>query len=187
MTIELPPRDLRQYLLDDLAEIESAIEGYTAGRLSAYQTIAIQLRTMLTDARPLLRRVVPGATFQRLRAPHTTSASGFVAYYVDFRGLFTIGTGSPIVQVEVTEDLVDVDEWLDDWIVQPGIKIRDLIREVGSKDVAHMDDNPGRAMSVLETNLILGVGGRRVEMVRPVIVGIGQYVARRVHTLLEAE
>lgn len=57
-----------------------------------------------------------------------------------------MSTGPPYLTVTldvVENDLVPVDEWLNDWIVQPDMIIRDLIYQVASKEVAHTDAEIG--------------------------------------------
>jgi hypothetical protein len=191
--IDPMPRDLRQHLLDDLAEIDAAVEGYREGRTGAYQTIALQLRNLLTDtsrAGPLLIRVVPGATFHRLRPPDPRFAEPVaegrvMVWEFDPRGMLSLGGGVPaIVTLDVTEELIGIAEWLNDWVIRRDITIRNLIHEVASKDAAHTDDAPGPTMVALESNQVLFRNGARDDMVRPVIVGLGEYVARRIHHLV---
>ena len=189
MTHEQPLRDLRQHLIDDLIEIEAAVEGYVEGRSSAYQTVAGQLRNLLTDtsrAGPLLIRVLPDATFHRLRPPtaRPDDAESVTVWEFDPRGSISIGGGLPVVSLELTGELIPVEDWLDDWIVTRNVRIRDLIHEVASKDVAHTVPERGPTMATLEANQYLINSGTRFETARPVIVGVGEYVARRARELL---
>lgn len=145
--------DLRRSLVDDLEEIEAAVTAFKAGRESAYQTVAIQLRNLLADtsrAGPLLERVLTGAKFERLRPRSRPAGSDpdrrRMTWTVDCRGVMHMSTGPPYLTVTldvVEDDLVPVDEWLNDWIVQPGMIIQDLIYQVASKEVAHTDAEIG--------------------------------------------
>lgn len=61
-------RDLRRALVEDLEQIEDNVALYKAGRDSAYQTVALQLRVMLlSEQRGLLARVLPNATLHPVR------------------------------------------------------------------------------------------------------------------------
>ena len=74
-----------------------------------------------------------------------------------------MGGGPPLVALAVTDELISVDDWLDDWVIRPGIVIRELIHEVGNKDAAHTDDDRGPIMNALESNqtLVHAGGGSR--------------------------
>ncbi|MDA0815556.1 MAG: hypothetical protein O2924_03180 [Chloroflexi bacterium] len=196
-----PTRDLGSLLEDDLEEIESACLRYEQGQLSAYQTVAIQLRNLLTDrdrrSGPLLERVVPGATFEALKDPVETDSGpqhlGGNQYSVtvlafDARGHIALRAGATALWVpEVLPDrLVTVQSWIDDWVIRPEIRIGTLIHEVASKDAAHTDDDAGETMGRLEQSLIYAMNGQQIPFSRPVIVGIGNYVARRARELLTA-
>lgn len=145
--------DLRRSLVDDLEEIEAAVTAFKAGRQSAYQTVAIQLRNLLADtsrAGPLLERILTGAKFERLRPRSRPAGSDpdrrRMTWTVDCRGVMHMSTGPPYLTVTldvVEDDLVPVDEWLNDWIAQPDMIIQDLIYQVASKEVAHTDAEVG--------------------------------------------
>ena len=160
------------------------------GRSSAYQTVAVQLRNLLADTSrsgPLLLRVIPQAKFHKLKEPDFplgTIPEGAVMWEMNPRGSLTLGGGLPTIRLEVTDELIAIDEWLDDWIIVRTARIRDVIYEVASKDVAHTDSTRGTAMSAIEGNQELVAGGQRLEIVRPVLVGIGEYVAVRTRELL---
>ena len=200
MTTRSPVRDLRRFLIEDVEEIESAVSRYHAGQLGAYQTVAVQLRNLLTDTSrsgPLLQRVIPDATLEALQPPmsetysrETTGPdSDIVSIWVfDARGALTISGGNPprLTLIVDTTRLVSPEQWANDWIWQPAIRIRDLVHEVGSKDAAHTDQAAGPTMSALEAALLYSHDGVQIPMARPVIVGIGEYIARRIRALLSA-
>ena len=88
---------------------------------------------------------------------------------------------------------ISIDEWLDDWILSTDIRIRDLIHEVASKNVAHTDPLAGPTMDAVKTAhswTALGAGaeeeGRSFTMIEAAIVGIGEYVAHKARELIVA-
>lgn len=198
MTTEQHPRDLQRFLLEDLDEIESAVTRYSDGQLSAYQTVAVQLRNLLTDtsrAGPLLPRVFPDVKFETLRRPARPKPPNEklppgvnVATIIVFdpRGSFIFG-GSKPPRIELAIDpyqFVAPGVWINDWICRPDVRIRDLIHEVASKDAAHTDSDSGATMSRLESSLVYMQNGAAIEMARPVLVRIGEYVATRLRSLV---
>jgi len=184
-------RELLPLLQEAVEELLSACARFRRGEVSAYLTVAVQLRKMLTDshpsAGPLLTRVIPDATFEALAPPYARAEWGEQTFWgADFRGAIGLRSGGPpqldlMVQSDV---LVPPTDWLSDWIVTPDIRIGALIREVGNKDGAHADNDAGPIMTALDEQLRSSSPRGPIDMRKIVIAGIGQYVLYRVLTLM---
>jgi hypothetical protein len=134
--------DLRLALNEAIEEIEAGCRDFIGGRVSAYQSVATQLRKLLTEKNALLQRVLPNVKFARLRPPKDPNAS----WAVDPRGTLSISSGMPPIHIELETtpgEEVSPQEWMNDWIVTPDCSIRDLIKEMGNKESAHTDDKLG--------------------------------------------
>ena len=188
-------QNLRKALIDALEQIEDNANSFEErGRESAYQAVAIQLRKLLTDKHPLLPRVLPDFKLERLRPPadfwdgdKDRREGRWVVMAVDPRGVLELGGGRVVWKPEVSPgDFVAVDEWIDDWVLNPGVKIRDLIHQTASKEVAHTDRKVGQ--SVFNANeLRVRAAGKTVELHRRLIVGLGKHLAEKVREALASE
>jgi len=186
----MPQRDLRQALLDDLEQIEDNAALYHAGRNSAYQTVAIQLRNLLLGGeRGLLLRVLPGATMHLLRPPQITEPDGpkvVTALYFDPRGSVRLGgvPGGAQLNLDFTEQVVAVGEWLDQWIYTPEVTLRGLIGATANEEVAHTE---GEIAAAIEAANTMKFSGRRVQgrqLHAMAIVALGDYVVLRTRIML---
>jgi hypothetical protein len=202
-------RDLRAELLSDLEQIEDNAALFGEGRQSAYQTVALQLRNLLLGGRSaLLNRVLPYATFHPIRdkgddvleeplppGRHRTTLFGHAVLRVPWHGR----PGAITLPVDESLAPVSVNRWIDQWVLVPGIKIRDLVASTANEEVAHTNDARGSVLAQLSGMQVSMIWPQHVEarrfdqgfdaqqLYQMAIVGIGEYVARRVRVLLEAQ
>ncbi len=201
-------RDLRGELIADLEQIEDNIALYKAGRDSAFQTVALQLRNVLLGGRRgLLLRVLPEAKFHPIAngddvAAGDTSpdAPGKAAItilgHVEFRPPWRGQRASITLPIDLNKEPIQIEEWLEQWVVVPTVKIRELIASTANEEVAHTQSERGSLLRQLAGSGVIVVSpedlaaGRldrsRVaqETYQMAIVGIGEYVASRVRELL---
>jgi hypothetical protein len=186
-------RNLRRELIADLEQIEDNTRLYRAGRNSAYQAVAIQLRNVLLGGRRgLLARVVPNPTLHRVRPSHVPphvltlfETPNVNAFILDVRGSLRLSTTPPGAQVniEFVEELVSLGTWLSDWIIRPDVTVERLIKQVADEEVAHTQDNVGETIARTEDFALGGAAQQRVHR-HMVIVSLGEYVAKRVRELI---
>ena len=62
-----------------------------------------------------------------------------------------------------------------------------MIHEIASKDAAHADLGVGPTMGALEKSLQLVANGKPIDIAPPVIVALGDYVARRTRQILATD
>lgn len=197
---EVSRRDLRRELIADLEQIEDNAKLYQAGRNSAYQAVAIQLRNLLLRGRrALLPRVIPNPEFHQLR-PSRIPADKLEAFgrgrqkgdvvvvdILDVRGKLRLITGPPGAEVdlEFVDDLplIPLENWLTQWIIRPDIAIGQLIEEVADEEVAHTQDHVGKTIARASKWSFGGAAAQRI-LRHLVIVALGAYVARRVRDLI---
>ena len=186
-------RDLLRALLDDLEQIDDNADLFEEGRVSAYQSVAVQLRNLLVNKDRLLPELIPDATLHELEAERTDqlASKGGVLLAATPRGVtMTISTGGPSSGVlRVTDRTLPLDEWLDQVIVYPNFRIRQLIHEIASSEVAHTGEKIGGATSAANQLSIRSSGSARdPELHQLIIVAIGRYIAERIRVLsLKAE
>ncbi len=210
-------RDLRAELIADLEQIEDNIALYKAGRDSAFQTVALQLRNVLLGGRRgLLLRVLPRATLHRFTEPEAPDEpavdptpdeelpAGWKRGTHDVV-LFGHATISPPWRGERGKIALPIDEhavslpvgaWLEQWIIRQDVKIRALISSTANEEVAHTEDERGELLAKLAGSGLLRISREDLEagrlntatvaqeMYQMAIIGIGEYVARRVRDLL---
>lgn len=201
-------RDLHKELVADLEQIEDNVALYRAGRDSAYQTVALELRNILLgERRGLLVRVLPDATFHPISdgepsdEPHPEPSPGGTRRIVlfghaEFRPPWQGQRASITLPIDGSKEPLPLAEWLRQWIVQPDVRIGALIRSTADEEVAHTQDERGKLLSKLagagvwvvsKDDLEAGrLDRHRVaqEMYQMAIVGVGEYVAHRVRELL---
>ena len=188
-------RDLGRELVADLEQIEDNAELYLRGRKSAYQAVAIQLRNLLLGGRRgLLCRIVPDIhlhAFRPGKAPtddeiikrfHQPTSKRVISTTLDVRGQLVLSTGNGApVQVKIEFDdrpNLTIDQWLDQWIINPDLKVRSLIEGVANEEVAHTQESLGRdVVKAAEWTLAGRAQGHEVR--HAVIVALGQYIAHR--------
>lgn len=186
-------RDLRRELIADIEQIEDNARLYRAGRNSAYQAVAIQLRNILLGGRrALLARVVREPRLHQFR-PSDISPEALATFrrdpgnamILDVRGAIELSTASPgaKVELEFTDDLLPLDSWLEQWIVRPDVTIGRLIKEVANEEVAHTQDKIGRTIARTQDFVFGGAASER-QMRHLVIVALGEYVAGRIRDLI---
>jgi hypothetical protein len=186
-------RDLRRELVADIEQIEDNVCLYRAGRNSAYQAVAIQLRNILLGGRrALLARVVREPRLHEFRPseipPEELEAfrrDPSSAMILDVRGGIELSTASPGAQVELefTDDLLPLGSWLRQWIIRPDVTIERLIKEVADEEVAHTQEEIGRTVARTQDFIFGGAASGR-QMRHMVVVALGEYIAGRVRALI---
>ena len=209
-------RDLREELVADLEQIEDNIALYKAGRESAFQTVALQLRNILLGGRRgLLVRVLPGATLHRFTEPESSDEPVVEPPDEELPDGWKRGThdvvlfgqakisppwrgerGKIALPVDEHAVPVPVGEWLEQWTIRPDVKIRALIRSTADEEVAHTQSERGELLAKLAGSGVLQISREDMEagrldtasvaqeMYQMAIIGVGEYVARRVRDLL---
>lgn len=208
-------RDLREELLADLEQIEDNIHLYgVLGRDSAYQTVALQLRNILLGQRQgLLVRVIPQATLHSFtdsdftEVPTQAPSEEDKARWKKRTGITLFGhanastrwrrdRGSITLPIDKNAVPLAINEWLQQWIIQPDIKLGPLIHSTASEEVAHTNRERGKLLAKLEGSGIMTLSSEDFEagrldkiqvaqeMYQMAIIGIGEYVAQRIRELL---
>lgn len=186
-------RNLRKALIDDLEQIEDNARLYRQGRNSAYQAVAVQLRNLLLGYdRSLVRRLLPGATFHEFGElpggpapplPDSNDKTVTVAY-VNPRGSIQLG-GPAGAQLELSfgEVELSLDEWLEQWIFNPDVKLGRLITATANDEVAHTENKIAQTIrKANEWRFAGGAAGRELHAMA--IVALGEYVATRIRQML---
>lgn len=203
-----PHRDLRAELVADLEQIEDNVLLYKAGRNSAFQTVALQLRNLLLGARRgLLLRVLPDANFHPIADKDASDKPGPTEPGVSRVTLFGHAEYRPPWRGERASLTLPIDEeaealspavWLQQWTVRPDVKIEALIRSTADEEVAHTVSERGDLLKMLAGSGVWLVSPEDMEAGRldehrvaqetyqMAIIAIGEYVARRVRWLLAA-
>ena len=145
-----------------LEQIEDNVALYKAGRDSAYQSVALQLRTILLGGhRGLLARVLPDATFHPVRgkydeeieegsAPDDPQLKPVILFgHAEFRGPSRGERTSLTVPIDDLREPLPTGEWLTQWIVRPDISIHALIARTANEEVAHIDEKRGKLLAKL--------------------------------------
>jgi hypothetical protein len=179
---------------------------YKAGRDSAYQAVALQLRNLLLGGRrALLLRVLPTATFHAFvddEAPGPTEQGvnevvvfGHAEYRPPWRGQ----RGAIGLEVDPAKEPLAVSAWLRQQILEPGITVEGLVRSTTNEEVAHTQEERGALLASLADAGVLAISKADLEagrldqarmaqqMHEMAIVGIGEYVVQRVRALLANE
>lgn len=189
------PRDLQKALLADLEQIEDNAHLYRIGRESAYQAVAIQLRNLLLKGRRgLLGRVISQPMLHQFRSSNLPTKA-LESFYkdpskvniVDVRGRLRLSTSPPgvlQVQLEFTDVLLELEKWLDQWIIRPDAKLGSLIRDIANEEVAHTQDEVGDTIARTENFALSGIARERIVR-NAVIVSIGEYITSRTREILE--
>ena len=187
-------------MIADLEQIEDNAALFRDGRNSAYQAVAIQLRNLLLKGRrSLLERVFPGVRLHPLNPLPVHEHIGGNTYRTTIFGHANLNMGSPgrsFLTLPVNRDAppIPLDEWLDQWVVNPETKIRKLIQETANEEVAHTEDERGPTLANLaEMALYRGRHPSEIKdlnlkperhMHQMMIVAIGEYVASLCRELL---
>lgn len=176
-------RKLVPALLADLEQIEDNVALFTSGRISAYQTVAIQLRNLLCGARNLTDRVLPNTLFHQLREsvlpPEFELDEGTTAFQFESRGGLVLGGPTPVLHLDFEgEPVLTRAEFLSQWVVRRDITIGTLIDRTANEEVAHTDDAIGSSIARVNA---LRFGGRYqgFGMHHLTIVAAGGYIAHR--------
>ncbi len=81
------------------------------------------------------------------------------------------------------DELLGLEAWLDQWILLPEIKIRDLIRATTDDEVAHTEDETSDVLQAANSISLFGrPEGRRFHAMA--IVSLGEYVAAHIRHLI---
>ncbi len=188
-------RDLAEELISDLEQIEDNAALFRRGRNSAYQAVAGQLRNLLLKGpRGLMQKVLPDATFHefrrsRVELPPRGEQSDPAKHDImifDARGRLRLrpGGGSHIeLEFEREAELLQIEKWLDQWIIRPEVTVRKLIQDVANEEVGHTQERIGPVIQHAEGFVVTeGRHERRVPAMA--IVALGEYVTARVRKLL---
>ncbi|HLB24063.1 MAG TPA: hypothetical protein VJP07_08205 [Dehalococcoidia bacterium] len=192
-------RDLRHELIADVEQIEDNARLFLAGRNSAYQAVAIQLRNLLLKGpRGLMLRVFPGATLHPLSAEpgREEGADGLIRVTLLGHADLVLRP-TPHVQLPVQYDAepIPISQWIGQWVIDSQIRIDKLINETADQEVAHTQEERTRMLERLNSaGFYFGIsdpndiGNRRPDryMYQMMIVAIGEYVAKRCRQLLAA-
>ena len=199
-------RDLRQALIDDIEQIEDNAALFRDGRNSAYQAVAIQLRNLLIGGRrALVGRVLPGATFHKLKEPShhelpervkegLAEAEKRGAVRHDFlfeaRGSLKLSTGGPSqleLEFQTEAAPIAISDWLSQWVISPDVPMDKLIMQLASEEVAHTQRNRGKTIQRADKFTILRGGKVDRHLPQMAVVAIGEYVAGRLRNLLSED
>ncbi len=199
-------RDLRQALIEDIEQIEDNAGLFRDGRNSAYQAVAIQLRNLLLGGRQaLVERVLPGATFHKLKEPShhelpervregLAEAEKRGAVRHDFlfeaRGSLKLSTGGPAqleLEFQTESTPIPINDWLLQWVISPDVRMDKLIMQLASEEVAHTQRNTGKTIQRADKFTILRGGKVDRHLPQMAMVAIGEYVAGRLRSLLSEE
>jgi hypothetical protein len=93
-----------------------------------------------------------------------------------------MGRSGLSMEVAVTDRLIPLERWLDQWIIHRDVSVRRLIRQTADEEVAHTEDLVGSAIQSLSFWKLSGA--RDQEMHQVVLVAIGEYVGKRLRVLL---
>lgn len=187
-------RDLRKALEDDLQQVEDNLSLYEQGRDSAYQAVAIQLRNLLLRGRrALATRVFPQLMLHQLRpiedVEERLGRSDVGRTQVLARVTLSLQTAYPGAQarLQIAEDLpkLTVGQWLNQWVISPGLRIADLIEGVADEEVAHTQDEVGE---VIEGTMVWHFGGAgwNRQLHQLVVVAIGEHIASQLREHAES-
>jgi hypothetical protein len=189
---EVVERDLRKALEDDLEQIEDNARLYYTGRHSAYQVVAIQLRNLLLSGRRgLLLRVLPGTTLHALRPPtpgvsEPDPPGQYSVLRFESRGSLELKTGpggGARLRLEFTDELLSVEKWLDQWVLNDKVTLRRLIEATADQEVAHTA--PSIAEVIRSANIFqFGGAAKGRNMHTLAIVALGEYVVLRTRDML---
>ncbi len=199
-------RDLRQALIEDIEQIEDNAARFRSGRNSAYQAVAIQLRNLLLgDRQALVERVLPGATFHKLKEPSHHELPERVTegladaekrgaiqdeFHFEARGSLKLNTGGPSqLELEFQSEAppIPLDEWLLQWVISPDVRMDRLIMQLASEEVAHTRRDKGKTIQRADRLTILRGGRVDRHLSRMAVVALGEYVAGRLRSLLSEE
>jgi hypothetical protein len=170
--------EIYQELLDALSQIDFGVKGFNEGVRSAYMGVAVELRKLLCDKRPLVNRILEKPAYHPLW--HDVNEEQQPGWNLPFF------TGSFITYDADVFDLnrprIPLDVWLVQGIArQPGhvITIKELIRSVADKQAAHADDDWNTSLVLARSvrssaGINLGVG---TGFHQPYICAIGAYVS----------
>lgn len=189
-------RDLREALRHRLEQIEDNSSLFYAGRESAYQAVAIQLRALLLDGRRgHLARVFSDPTLHELAAskapPELIEAMSDPrrqGWGVLTRGSMRLSTDPTQTRLllDFTDELMPVDRWVDQWILRPDVRIRDLIIEAAGDEVAHTSHTIGEHIARSSDVMVLS-GRQSRQMYRYTLVALADYLLDRARNLLHEE
>jgi len=184
-------RDLRRALLDDLEEIEHSADAFRKGRHSAYQTCAIQMRNLLLRGRRgLLLRVLPEATLRALRPPNAEVTrpdrpGEYSVVRFDPRGHLELGGEAPGARLylDFINEPLSVEQWLNQWILDPKVTIRALIEKTADDEVAHTNNEIDEAIK--RANFFRFAGRPQgMQLHAMTIVALAEHVAQRTREML---
>jgi hypothetical protein len=104
---------------------------------------------------------------------------------MDVRGRLRLSTIPPGAQVELefSNDLLEVEKWLDQWVIRPDVKLGNLIAEVANEEVAHTQGQIGATIVRAQDFILGGVASERI-LRNAVIVSVGEYVSKRTREML---
>ena len=169
---------LKDQAKEQLHELEVAVERYIVhGELSAYRTAAVVLRALLTDRNGLHSWVC-----QEHRGAHSSIIEYLHAGNIHLQSMLSLRNASNLQMPSVfltnhalfghaTADnsVVPLNDWLDQ-IVGPKVNVRDMIRNVGDKDMAHIipTDSFRDALSIKKES-----SGREINPWPQFIIGAG--------------
>lgn len=159
--------------------VESNVDRYWAGDRDCYRVVAVQLRILLCDRKPLLPRVIPDATLHILHWTEllqgcpslmeglTTIMPGELRTDTNGSSRFELLFGKSGHELSVSE-----------WIKQPFFSLQttveEIIKSVADKEGAHSDP---RYNTTLSSAKQISYGG--TESHCHGIVAIGEYLVRR--------
>jgi hypothetical protein len=87
------------------------------------------------------------------------------------------------VELEFSNDLLEVEKWLDQWVIRPDVKLGNLIAEVANEEVAHTQGQIGATIVRAQDFILGGVASERI-LRNAVIVSVGEYVSKRTREML---
>lgn len=159
--------------------LAKAVNDYFAGFEDAYRTVAVQLRLLLCDKNPLLARVRPNLELHKLHWTAVFEEMPSLAEGVTFLmpGEITVSGGelSYFELLFAKSGLMPINKWVEQPFFSPHVTVRELIKSVADKEAVHSDQDFNDTL--LEAKIVKYV---QVESHIPGIIGIGQYLVRRI-------
>lgn len=153
------------------------IKLYKEGNLSTYRVVAIQLRVLLCDEKPLLSRIFKDIKLHPIRGNLNNlpeELKNKITFMMPARVNFNGKGGSEIVALFAeTKTPIDLDDWVKQMLFNKDITIYTFIKSVADKEAAHSDEDYNRALKLTKS-----VSFPKEDVCRAFIVAIGEYIVK---------
>lgn len=203
-------RNYEEYLTLTLNELENAVERAEEGQISAYQTIAFQLRKLVCSGEEnnLLERAISNPTFHRLKEPPKQPSAEkyqsmseprkkiererWLGMVKGIPSILSLKISSP-PQIELefdwTSEPIPVAHWRRFNIlrVPKKVSIDAFIRKLTGEDAGHFKEDVQEDLAKIDEAITIVISGENYSISRSLITALGNYILGRSRKLIEEE